>query len=91
MKVGLPSLLRAGAGAEIAAYHENVRGVNGGGYEACDRSRVSGGGRRGESGRLYSRLARTTVDPPHHRPGGVRETECGSRDRTDDAPGGSDD
>jgi aspartyl-tRNA(Asn)/glutamyl-tRNA(Gln) amidotransferase subunit A len=32
-EVGLPSLLRAGAGAEIAAYHENLRGVNGGGYE----------------------------------------------------------
>jgi len=33
-EVGLPSLLRAGVGAEIAAYHENLRGVNGGGYEA---------------------------------------------------------
>jgi aspartyl-tRNA(Asn)/glutamyl-tRNA(Gln) amidotransferase subunit A len=32
-EVGLPSLLRAGAGAEIAAYHESLRGVNGGGYE----------------------------------------------------------
>src|SRR6202167_3189787 len=32
-EVGLPSLLRSGAGAEIAAYHENLRGVNGGGYE----------------------------------------------------------
>jgi aspartyl-tRNA(Asn)/glutamyl-tRNA(Gln) amidotransferase subunit A len=29
----LPSLLRAGAVGEIAAYHENLRGVNGGGYE----------------------------------------------------------
>jgi aspartyl-tRNA(Asn)/glutamyl-tRNA(Gln) amidotransferase subunit A len=29
----LPSLLRAGVNAEIAAYHENLRGVNGGGYE----------------------------------------------------------
>jgi aspartyl-tRNA(Asn)/glutamyl-tRNA(Gln) amidotransferase subunit A len=32
-EVGLPSLLRAGINAEIAAYHENLRGVNGGGYE----------------------------------------------------------
>jgi aspartyl-tRNA(Asn)/glutamyl-tRNA(Gln) amidotransferase subunit A len=32
-EVRLPSLLRAGANAEIAAYHENLRGVNGGGYE----------------------------------------------------------
>src|SRR6185312_16177573 len=32
-EVGLPSLLRAGAGAEVAAFHENLRGVNGGGYE----------------------------------------------------------
>jgi len=32
-EVGLPSLLRAGVGAEVAAYHENLRGVNGGGYE----------------------------------------------------------
>lgn len=32
-EVGLPSLLHAGVGAEIAAYHENLRGVNGGGYE----------------------------------------------------------
>jgi aspartyl-tRNA(Asn)/glutamyl-tRNA(Gln) amidotransferase subunit A len=32
-EVSLPSLLRAGASAEIAAYHENLRGVNGGGYE----------------------------------------------------------
>ncbi len=31
--VSLPSLLRAGASGEIAAYHENLRGVNGGGYE----------------------------------------------------------
>jgi aspartyl-tRNA(Asn)/glutamyl-tRNA(Gln) amidotransferase subunit A len=31
--VGLPSLLHAGVSAEIAAYHENLRGVNGGGYE----------------------------------------------------------
>jgi aspartyl-tRNA(Asn)/glutamyl-tRNA(Gln) amidotransferase subunit A len=31
--VSLPSLLRAGAAGEIAAYHENLRGVNGGGYE----------------------------------------------------------
>jgi aspartyl-tRNA(Asn)/glutamyl-tRNA(Gln) amidotransferase subunit A len=33
-EVGLPSLLHAGVTAEIAAYHENLRGVNGGGYEA---------------------------------------------------------
>jgi aspartyl-tRNA(Asn)/glutamyl-tRNA(Gln) amidotransferase subunit A len=32
-EVGLPSLLHAGVAAEIAAYHENLRGVNGGGYE----------------------------------------------------------
>lgn len=32
-EVALPSLLRAGASAEIAAYHENVRGVNGGVFE----------------------------------------------------------
>ncbi len=32
-EVSLPSLLRAGAGAEVAAYHEGIRGVNGGGYE----------------------------------------------------------
>lgn len=32
-EVGLPSLLHAGVSAEIAAYHENIRGVNGGGYE----------------------------------------------------------
>ena len=31
--MGLPSLLHAGVAAEIAAYHENLRGVNGGGYE----------------------------------------------------------
>jgi aspartyl-tRNA(Asn)/glutamyl-tRNA(Gln) amidotransferase subunit A len=33
-EVAMPSLLHAGAPGEIAAYHENVRGVNGGGYEA---------------------------------------------------------
>ena len=32
-EVALPSLLHAGAPGEVAAYHENVRGVNGGGYE----------------------------------------------------------
>lgn len=33
-EVGLPGLLHAGvAAAEIAAYHETVRGVNGGGFE----------------------------------------------------------
>jgi aspartyl-tRNA(Asn)/glutamyl-tRNA(Gln) amidotransferase subunit A len=32
-EVGLPSLLHAGISAEIAAYRENLRGVNGGGYE----------------------------------------------------------
>jgi aspartyl-tRNA(Asn)/glutamyl-tRNA(Gln) amidotransferase subunit A len=32
-EVGLPSLLHAGVSAEVAAYHENLRGVNGGGYE----------------------------------------------------------
>ena len=34
-EVGLPSLLHAGVSAEIAAYHESLRGVNGGGYEAA--------------------------------------------------------
>ncbi|HVO98507.1 MAG TPA: amidase [Bryobacteraceae bacterium] len=29
----MPSLLRAGIPGEIAAYHEGIRGVNGGGYE----------------------------------------------------------
>jgi aspartyl-tRNA(Asn)/glutamyl-tRNA(Gln) amidotransferase subunit A len=33
-EVGMPSLLHAGVAAEIAAYHENLRGVNQGGYEA---------------------------------------------------------
>ena len=32
-EVGMPSLLHAGVTAEIAAYHENLRGVNGGGFE----------------------------------------------------------
>ena len=32
-EVSLPSLLHAAVGAEIAAFHENLRGVNGGGYE----------------------------------------------------------
>ena len=32
-EVSLPSLLHAGVSAEVAAYHENLRGVNGGGYE----------------------------------------------------------
>ncbi len=32
-EVSLPSLLRAGATGEVAAYHEGLRGVNGGGYE----------------------------------------------------------
>jgi len=32
-EVSVPSLLRASASGEIAAYHENLRGVNGGGYE----------------------------------------------------------
>jgi aspartyl-tRNA(Asn)/glutamyl-tRNA(Gln) amidotransferase subunit A len=31
--VTLPSLLHAGAAGEVAAYHEGIRGVNGGGYE----------------------------------------------------------
>jgi aspartyl-tRNA(Asn)/glutamyl-tRNA(Gln) amidotransferase subunit A len=31
--VSLPSLLRAGVPGEVAAYHEGIRGVNGGGYE----------------------------------------------------------
>jgi aspartyl-tRNA(Asn)/glutamyl-tRNA(Gln) amidotransferase subunit A len=35
-EVGLPSLLHSGGvSAEIAAYHENLRGANGGGYEAA--------------------------------------------------------
>jgi aspartyl-tRNA(Asn)/glutamyl-tRNA(Gln) amidotransferase subunit A len=33
-EVSLPSLLHAGVGAEIATFHENLRGVNGGGFEA---------------------------------------------------------
>ncbi len=32
-EVSLPSLLKAGVSAEVAAYHEGLRGVNGGGYE----------------------------------------------------------
>ncbi len=32
--VSLPSLLHTAVGAEIAAFHENLRGVNGGGFEA---------------------------------------------------------
>jgi aspartyl-tRNA(Asn)/glutamyl-tRNA(Gln) amidotransferase subunit A len=32
-EVAMPSLLHAGVTAEIAAYHESLRGVNGGGYE----------------------------------------------------------
>jgi aspartyl-tRNA(Asn)/glutamyl-tRNA(Gln) amidotransferase subunit A len=32
-EVGLPSLLKAGVSAERAAYHNDVRGVNGGGWE----------------------------------------------------------
>ena len=32
-EVSLPSLLHAGVPGEIAAYHETLRGVNGGGYE----------------------------------------------------------
>ncbi len=31
--VSMPSLLRAGIPGEVAAYHEGIRGVNGGGYE----------------------------------------------------------
>ena len=31
--VSLPTLLHAGAAGEVAAYHEGLRGVNGGGYE----------------------------------------------------------
>ena len=33
-EVSLPSLLHASVGAEIATFHENLRGVNGGGFEA---------------------------------------------------------
>jgi aspartyl-tRNA(Asn)/glutamyl-tRNA(Gln) amidotransferase subunit A len=33
-EIAMPSLLHAGVAAEIAAYHENVRGVNGGSFEA---------------------------------------------------------
>ena len=32
-EIGMPSLLHANVSAEIAAYRENLRGVNGGGYE----------------------------------------------------------
>ena len=33
-EISLPSLLHASVGAEIATFHENLRGVNGGGFEA---------------------------------------------------------
>jgi aspartyl-tRNA(Asn)/glutamyl-tRNA(Gln) amidotransferase subunit A len=42
-EVGLPSLLHSGVTAEIAAYHENLRGVNGGGFETAT-ARVFPGG-----------------------------------------------
>jgi aspartyl-tRNA(Asn)/glutamyl-tRNA(Gln) amidotransferase subunit A len=66
-EVGLPSLLRAGAGAEIAAYHENLRGVNGGGYEAST-ARVFPAGQDATKAADYIRgwreltMVRRTVD-----------------------------
>jgi len=42
-EIGLPSLLHAGVSAEIAAYHETLRGVNGGGYEASTARVFSSG------------------------------------------------
>ncbi len=42
-EVGLPSLLHANVSAEIAAYHENLRGVNGGGYEPSTARIFPGG------------------------------------------------
>jgi aspartyl-tRNA(Asn)/glutamyl-tRNA(Gln) amidotransferase subunit A len=66
-EVALPSLLRAGAGAEIAAYHENLRGVNGGGYEAST-ARVFPAGQDATKAADYIRgwreltMVRRTVD-----------------------------
>jgi aspartyl-tRNA(Asn)/glutamyl-tRNA(Gln) amidotransferase subunit A len=42
-EVSLPSLLHAGVPGEVAAYHENVRGVNGGGYEPSTARAFPGG------------------------------------------------
>jgi aspartyl-tRNA(Asn)/glutamyl-tRNA(Gln) amidotransferase subunit A len=66
-EVGLPSLLRAGVGAEIAAYHENLRGVNGGGYESST-ARVFPAGQDATKAADYIRgwreltMVRRTVD-----------------------------
>ena len=66
-EVGLPSLLHAGVTAEIAAYHENLRGVNGGGYEAAT-ARVFPAGQDGGRAVDYIRgwrdltMVRRTVD-----------------------------
>ncbi len=66
-EVGLPSLLRAGVSAEIAAAHENVRGVNGGGFEPAT-ARVFPGGQDASGAVNYVRgwreltMVRRTVD-----------------------------
>ena len=87
-EVGLPSLLHAGVGAEIAAYHENLRGVNGGGYEAEHGARVS---RAPDTARAvdYIRgwreleMVRRTVDEDD-----FPEAERRSADRADGPPRG---
>ena len=66
-EVGLPALLRANVTAEIAAAHENVRGVNGGGFEAST-ARVFPGGQDAARAVDYIRgwrdltMVRRTVD-----------------------------
>jgi len=66
-EVGLPSLLHANVTAEIAAYHENLRGVNGGGYEAST-ARIFPGGQDATRAVDYVRgcrdltMVRRTVD-----------------------------
>jgi Asp-tRNA(Asn)/Glu-tRNA(Gln) amidotransferase A subunit family amidase len=66
-EVGLPALLHANVTAEIAAYHENLRGVNGGGYEAST-ARVFPGGQDATRAVDYIRgwrdltMVRRTVD-----------------------------
>lgn len=66
-EVGLPSLLHAGVSAEIATYHDNLRGVNGGGYEPAT-ARVFPGSQDNSRAVDYIRgwreltLVRRTVD-----------------------------
>ncbi len=65
-EVGMPSLLHAGVTAEIAAYHENLRGVNGGGYgKSLHRARIPGRAGFLACGRLHQRMARTHLGPAH--------------------------